>query len=560
MKHDRETIHIHTGIPDWDASFYLSQMNAMTHDKIVQPDSAPCFVHERLPDTVRPSGFSSEMEHDLTILEFMHLAQVILPSRHTAFKSHTKALLNRFEEPDHQKPEPVEFHLPKAYRKCPLLAQICLELFEIDGDRAFLQNHFPTLSRLFSAWTAHPESADKLPPLTWDNPDQLSVDTGLFMFDTWEKTGQGLDIQCAESPALASMMLREAKALRKIAGILSNEPQKQSYTKLEGLLEERIHTYWQNDHLSWTYQDYQSRLSPKREIYYPGPARESLEIHKTFTVPQRLQCHLYAGDEQTRVSHIIIYGENSDGEEVVEDFKPSDVRWFAGRVHITTAYLYRVLHAVSLQGLKPNDRFLIETANFSQSDITCLAPVWAGAIRNGQWEALLDNELNWENPNLEYGIPETWQCLQALPDDLPIRVNVLWNSMIIKGLLEGDFRKPAMHLFNNMMMTIVAGLKQYTGFFPFYDSGTGRPAGQRNAITGLIPLRLFLQIAGIRLITPEKVAVWGSSPFPWPIEVRWQGLSILREGIKARIIFPNGSTYQLESEQPVMLTSDRSGA
>ncbi len=559
MAHEKQTIHIRTGVADWDAALYLSQMNAMTHIKTTQPDNATQFIRMRLPDQARSEGFSKEIEDKITILELRHLSQVILPSHHKTLKSHIEFILNQLDESELQKPAPGDISALKSFRDCPLLTQICLEIYEIDQDKEFLQTHFPVLNKLFNSWIRHNEDADKRLPLTWDNPDQLGIDSGLFMFDKWAASGQGLNIRCADSPALTAMLLREAKALQKISGILANEPQRQTYNKIESLLQEKVQAFWQDDRLTWSYQDYQSHLSPKREIYYPGPAPESLEIHKTFTVPQRLLCHLYAGDDQTRVSHIIIYGVNSDGEEVSEDYPPSEVQWFAGTAHITTANLYRVLHAISLQGLNPNDRFLVETANFFQSDITCLAPVWAGAARNGQLEALLNKELNWQDINLEYGIPETWQCLQALPDELPIRVNVLWNSMIIKGLLEGGYPEPAMHLFNNMMMTIVEGLKQHNGFFPFYDSDTGLPAGQRNAVSGLIPLRLFLQIAGIRLITPDKVAVWGRSPLPWPINISWQGLSIHREGSTTEIIFPDGKTYQSESEQPVLLTSNNSG-
>jgi len=374
----------------------------------------------------------------------------------------------------------------------------------------------------------------------------------------WEAAGQGLDIRCVESPALVSMLLREARALQKIDEILADKPQQQSFGKLENILRKKLQSFWQDDQHIWSYRDCQSHLSPTRELYYPGPALKSIEFHKIFTVPQRLQCHLYAGDKGTRVSRITIQGENSAGEEVIENFTPTDIRWFAGRAHVTTANLYSVLHKISLKGMKPNDRFLIETANLSQSDITCLAPIWAGGFRKEQLESLLDNQLNWQDPDLEYGIPETWQVHHTFPEDLPIHVNVVWNTMIIKGLVESGYLEPAMHLFTNLMMTIVQGLKTFEGFFPFYDCDTGRPAGLRNALTSLIPLRLFLQIAGIRLIKPDKIAIWGTSPFPWPIELTWQGLALRREGSKTDIIFPDGTTYQGESNQPVLLTSGSS--
>ncbi|MEA3327120.1 MAG: hypothetical protein U9R53_07395 [Chloroflexota bacterium] len=558
MKHNSQTIHIRTGVPDWDAAFYLAQMNAMTHVMTRDSNNPLIFIRTRLPDKAIPEGRSFANQDNLTILELMHLAQVILPPNYKALRSHLNAYLDRVKENDQLSLHSDGKALSKTFRECPLLAQLCLEIYEIEEDREFLKNIFPTLIRLFRSWYSHPVGSDKHAPLNWDNPRQLALDTGMFTFDIWEATGQGLDIRFVESPALAAMLFREARALRKIADILGDKPQLQSFGKIESIVKEKMQSFWQDDQHTWSYQDRQSHLSPTRELFYPGPARESIEIHKVFTVSQRLQCHLYAREEGTRNSHIIIRGKAPGGEEIIENFTPTDIRWFAGRAHVTTENLYSVLHSISLKGMQPNDRFLIETANLSQSDITCLAPIWAGGVSNERLESLLDNQLNWQDPSLEYGIPETWKYHHALPEDLPIRVNVLWNTMIIEGLVECGYPEPAMRLFTNLMMTIVQGLKQFEGFFPFYDCDTGRPVGQRNTISGLVPLRLFLQIAGIRLINPNKIAIWGTSPFPWPIEVSWQGLMLRREGPKIDIIFPDGTTYKSESDQPVLLTSGSS--
>ena len=43
------------------------------------------------------------------------------------------------------------------------------------------------------------------------------------------------------------------------------------------------------------------------------------------------------------------------------------------------------------------------------------------------------------------------------------------------------------------------------------------------------------------------------------VEISWQGLSIHRKGSSTEIIFPDGKTYQSESEQPVLVSSDSSG-
>jgi len=368
MKHNSQTIHIRTGVTDWDAAFYLAQMNAMTHVMTHESNKTPFFIRQRLPDQTIPEGRSFVNQDNLTILELMHLAQVILPPNDKALRSHLDAYLDRVKENDQLSLHSDGKALSKTFRECPLLAQLCLEIYEIEEDREFLRNVFPTLIRLFRSRYSLPVGSDKHAPLTWDNPRQLALDTGMFTFDIWEATGQGLDIQFVESPALAAMLFREARALHKIADILGDKPQQQSFGNIENKLRKKMQAFWQDSLQIWSYQDCQSQLSPTRELYYPGPAHESTEIHKVFTVPQRLQCHLFTRDNGTRDSHITIRGEAPGGEEIIEDFAPTDIRWFAGRAHVTTTNLYSVLHSITLNGMQPDDRFLIETANLSQSD------------------------------------------------------------------------------------------------------------------------------------------------------------------------------------------------
>jgi hypothetical protein len=104
------------------------------------------------------------------------------------------------------------------------------------------------------------------------------------------------------------------------------------------------------------------------------------------------------------------------------------------------------------------------------------------------------------------------------------------------------------------MKAVTAGLRNYDGVFPFYNSKDGLPCGARNALAGLAPLGLMLELAGIRLLAPDRVALWGSSPFPWVVELHWQGLSIRKDGAQTVITFPDGTIYQNNTERPLIVT------
>lgn len=558
MAYTHQTIRIKTGNPGWDDAFYLAQINAMTHWVSPGNGTTPSFlIRDRNPDHHIHPGQTYQSLDDLTVLEAYHLAQLWLPSRTEKLKHLVENFMTRIDQdgclPVRLNASPFK----PPFSECPMLASLCLLIYEIDRDTDFLKNVFPMLREISDRWFTSNKISKSEIPLVWESPEQLQISSGLFKFDIWEETGSGLDIKFAESPALAAMLQREAGALGKIANILQQPSIQQGYDRLTSKLKEITGEFWQENHKGSFYRDTSSHKTPSQELFMTGPVQKDIEIEKQFNAPQRLQLQLTSNEEGTRAGRIQFAGKSPSGVSILETFHFREICWVLGRAHITSHHLYGSLQAIHVEGLKPEDHFLLETADFSQSDITCLLPLWSSGMKQAQLKELVDKTLNTEAPNLRYGIPETWQCDHDLPESLPVRVNVLWNTLIIEGLERSGFSTEASTLFTNLMNSVIQGLKDFEGFYPYFDQETGSPCGLRNAIAGLPPLRLFLQIAGIRLLSPTKVALWGENPFPWPVEVQWQGLSLKKEGTHTRITFPDGCVYHNNSKDSVLLAHGR---
>jgi hypothetical protein len=95
------------------------------------------------------------------------------------------------------------------------------------------------------------------------------------------------------------------------------------------------------------------------------------------------------------------------------------------------------------------------------------------------------------------------------------------------------------------MAAVVQNLKSEVAFQRYYQADTGHGVGERNALTGLAPLGLFLDTLGVRLISPSRVALTGINPFPWPVTVKYRGMTILRQREKTVVIFPDGQTVDV---------------
>jgi hypothetical protein len=554
--HARQRVHIKTGDPDWDLAFFLAQVNALTHlIDMDSNDNKPVFVRTRLPDQLVYLGHEKETLCDLTLLDVLHLTEVLLPPYVEHLTGLVEGFVSRVDNHGCLSSHILRGLNGMPVNECPLLASLCLALFEITQDHAFLRRVFPHLERFFvKGWLGDEDLAGGIFP-SWETPAQLQLDMGLFNFDIWEATGKGLDIRTAESPALAAMLHRESIALQTIAHILGHRAARAHFSKTTKALSAKILTLWDDDQKCFTYKDHQSHLSLPRELYFPGLIKEKIEIDKHFTDPQRLLIHITTNDERTRACVVHILGRDSSGETILEQFRTPEMRWVLGRAHLTTQHLYSTIDQVTFEGFNPDDRFLIETADYSQVDISCLLPLWSNLKNKDLLTELVENQLDWDSPDFAAGIPETWRCAHPLPEGLTQQVNSQWNTLIIDGLIRVGFTEEATTAFIKLMSTTIKGLKSYHGFFSAYEVDQGLPKGHANAINGLAPVGLFLKLAGVKLFSPNKVAIWGSNPFPWPIQVDWQGLWIRREGAQTHIIFPDGTQYQSQATKPLVVKS-----
>ena len=556
IHHSGQRLEIKTGKPDWDAAFLLSQVNANTHLlKCKQNPDDAIFIKTRLPDQSSIGNDSDILANDLTNLELNHLCQLILPEKIDLARQLLDKQITKLVERLQKKPQEVDFKMGSLWKCCPMLTSILLEIFEITQDKEVLEHHFLSVDILFKSWVLDLSSGSEKEFLHWDNPSQLQVDTGLFTFDRWETYGKGLDIRKAESPALYALLFKEAKSIHKISKILGERSQQRFYAKMQKKILQKMENCWRDDKRIYGYKDIETHQCPPKVRFYEGHISEKTEIEQTLTKQQRLHCTIYSSDERTRACTLNILGKSSDGKPIREIFRSPDILWANGRAHLTTEHLYTEIDTISFVGLEPRDKLIVETADYSQTDITCFLPLWANA--GSELHLKETTKMLMESPKIEtpFGIPETWESQHPLPEDLPIRVNLLWNTLILEGFVNQGESKQAANLFTNLMSAIIQGLKDYDGFYPLFDHQTGHPAGQYNAITALIPIRLFLKIAGIKLLSPTRVALWDINPFPFPIEIHWKGLSLWKEKEQTKIVFPNGATAEHNTQNPVLITS-----
>ncbi len=94
--------------------------------------------------------------------------------------------------------------------------------------------------------------------------------------------------------------------------------------------------------------------------------------------------------------------------------------------------------------------------------------------------------------NRPYGIPACPLLTEPEAESISQSVHLLWNLFIGEGLLRYGFRSDAARLVAHIMTAIVQNLKQNRAFYALYHAEKGTGIGERNALTGLAPVGLFL--------------------------------------------------------------------
>ncbi len=552
-------VEVHTGDPDWDAAFSLSQKVARS--LFLGPTAHlpyPSFVFSRQPD----QGFSllgdgREYGHlwsGQSPLEAFYLASLILPSAPQSAAGLLRNFLATAGEDGFIDWKPGLAGQRSQLLATPLLASLAERIFAVTNDLDFLREAFPPLLAFARAWFSprHDRDGDGIPE--WDHPMQAGFDDHP-LFTHWHPWSQGASISSAESPALCAFLYRECQTLIRMANLLGYREPVPALMSLADHLRAAVEVSWDPAHHVYRYWDRDSHYCTPAEVLAERIGPGEVALWRKFEQPVRLLARVQTAGEGTRRPQLFIHGTNPGGQHLIERILNDQFRWGIGQGSATGERVYSLLERVEIQGIDPGDRVTLQSVGLTGIDQSLLLPLWAGIPSVERAGLLVENtiaspERFWQ----PYGLPA------CISDDPPPEaetyrsVHLPWNVLVGEGLLAYGFRKEAACLVTRLMNAITRALKQEGAFRTVYDSLTGQGRGEWNTLAGLAPLGLFLETLGVRLISPQQVALQGNNPFPWPVTVKYRGLTVLRQLDKTTVIFPDGQTTTVADPAPCVVS------
>ncbi len=559
MLNASQSVQIITGDPDWTVALALAQKAAFglflgSTDKLPNPSS----VVSRQPDQgYSRSGDGLDYQHfwnGQSALEAYYLSSLIPGAPELAC-----GLLENFlavqEQDGFIDGRPGLSGQRARYLAAPYLASLAWRVFEQNQNQEFIRRVYPALHSFFWSWFAPTRDQDRNGLPEWQHVQQTGFEENP-LFDGWHPWALGVEITTVQSPALSAALCSEADHLIQMAEMIGRNSDVVLLKKQVETLHKGLDACWDADNASYRYVDRDTHLSQRGKIISERQAVPELDVQKEFKTPVRLHIRIHGHEETLKRPRIAIRGQ-LDGVDQTETLDRSDFDFSSAGAVATSRKVYTALSHFEFDGLNRQDRITIQTVNLTFADHTLLLPLWAGIPTEHEAQALVYRTiLSAEHFDHPFGIPALPQVFVSEADPICLSVHLPWNHLIGEGLLRYGFRKEAARLVAHIMAAIVQNLKRSQAFYRNYHAETGAGIGQRNALGGLAPIGLFLQTLGVEIFSQNRIKLSGENPYPWPVTVKYRGLTVTRSMTQTEVTFPNGQIATLNDPCEAVVSSE----
>ena len=546
--HNAASPEVQTGQPSWDRLFALSQQIAF--GLVVGPTEylpAPSLVVTRQPDqgfSLRGDGRDYDyLWNGQSPLDTAALFDQLLPGASEL----ARGLLDNFFQSQIESGEidlkPGLGGQRSQISATPVLAALVWRLYAHTREAPWLSSLYEPLLRYLQAWflPEHDRDGDGIPE--WDHLIQLGL-TDHPLFAAWQPNSPGLDINRFESPALAALLHSECLALLEIAREIGRTDGLAAIQAYAENLSSAVLASYDQENATFRYWDRDTHLSLPGRLLLECRGNGLNEPDDSHVPQQRLHLVIYAAEERSRTQAIRLVGLDADGRQITETIAREAWQWNFPQARYTTQAVFSALQQLEVNGLSDSERLTVSALETQFEDLSLLIPLWAGIPTRAQASQLLRVSLT--NPN-KYWRPFGLSFFPATSryKDLHSSADLMlsWQAMILRGLLKYGSRQIAAQLFSHLMAALELSLQESGRLRQNYHAVHGTGSGEYNALQGLAPLGLFLEVLGVEIYSPWRVRLSGQNPFPWPVKIKFRGLIVERTLEFTRLTFPNGEIY-----------------
>jgi hypothetical protein len=553
-----QMIDIRTGDMDWDAALAFSQKAAFSlffggNDQLKHPS----FVQARHPD----HGFSRKGDgtdyppswNGQSPLEAYYVSSILQGAPQLM-----KGLIANFIAAQTENGEIDNKPGLAAQRgkllAAPILGCLTWKYYQATQDDSFLSENFSKLLKFFWSWFSpeHDRNRDGMPE--WGHILQTGFEDNPI-FDVWHPWSQGLDISLVHSPSLEAMLYREAQCLIRIAKVLRKPDEETTLVQAQAeTLKASVTTSWNARNGFYSYRDRETGLMQECKVIAKRKGAGNMRPQFESETPVRLLIEVQTKSPAAKRPEVEIseFVTRTDGN--MEVIASHQFQWHSGGLVATSQNVFTRISRISVRGLEEKDRVIVKTVDTTGEDLTLALPLWAGLPDAQHAQVMIARSLldagRFDRP---FGLPSIPLPPDPDADTVSMSVHLPWNSLVGEGMLAYGFRSEAARLTAHLMNAVIQNLKQNRSFYQRYHAERGVGIGERNSLHGLAPVGLFMETLGVRILSARRVRLEGRNEFPWPVMIKYKGLTIVRAHDRTVVTFSNGEIVTITDTAPCVV-------
>ncbi len=426
----------------------------------------------------------------------------------------------------------------------PVLANLVWRTFKHTLNLGFLKRHYQTLKNLCFTWfeNSHDQDFDGLPE--WSSSLQTGI-LNLPSFNLLDQTGFPAIARSTESSGLAILLESELEAIGLIAHLLEDNPTAAVAHSLRNRLSEALEA-WLSKDASHGFRNAITHQSQSGTLIYEGGVSGVQNLDLSLPQSSQLCFQLRAENSLQKPISLQIKGKDKSGDNLTELISKDEIHWLPGLFFIQSQSVFSTIQSIYITPESQNYKIRLFLPDYSRTQIMQLLTLIPSETES-DLNKVLEGHLGFCPAGLKYGIPEN---LNARLETTDVSINLAWNCLLIEHLIKNNHKALAEHVFSRLVSPLKNSLQSLHRGYERWNAQNGKGMGNLNHVSGLLPLELFLDIAGIRIFSAEKVAVLGENGLPWPLTIRYQGLELIRDGKNTQINFPDGSSFHHYGSSP----------
>jgi len=510
---------IKTGNPSWDFAIALSQKEALLHTFQIQAENLSSAEAENEKTSASPPIL--QRYKPLSPLVALHLLDAAASVNQDTLNDILERVFSNLS------PHPASSDKNQSVLQ-PLASVLLWQAYRIVNYPGWIEKFLPKVKENISRWFSctHDKDCDGIPE--WSHPSQFDLLERRMVTETHQRSVLP-SITTIEDPSLAALLARDLESTLKMTELIHGYAD-------PGLVEKKqrisdfLNRSWNQERGCFLARDYQSHGTQAGELLLAGTGPGIHIVRSSLADLSRITFKITSELNSPSSAEIILHGTGADGQCWIEKITAAQWIWIGKVGFATTSRLYSQVNYAAAEGIGHQDSLTIYQATHIFQDVGELLPLWGWKLQKQQLKMFKKKyyshpESCWTSSGFQTGRDPALQSVQ-----------MMYNRLIGEGLWSNGLHQEAAVLLQHLLDLISDQVVHQGIFFSRYDLHTGRPHGRRITISGLLPIRLFLQMLGVK-IHNQQVTIEGKHPFPMPISLAYRGVSIIRE--KSRTIIHN---------------------